>query len=176
MELAELHGVPVLLDAAHNIDALRWLAHILGRDLFRAGSNDSSSAKPGRAQIGKARFPIVFACQASRDPQELLAELAPIAASLTPVEVPVMHPCPAGRIADAAQALGIPLELPQGFHLGRNAQDYAIGYVSELDPPDNSTGWIECVEYALTLSTNRYPTVICGSIYALGEILRIFEA
>jgi dihydrofolate synthase / folylpolyglutamate synthase len=171
MELVEFQGLPVLLDAAHNVDALRWLAQALG-----AGYLHSPRVRRGTATArGSARHPIAFACQATRDPLELLAELAPVAASITPLEIPVLHPCPAGRIAAAARELGLPVALPPGYQLAQAPQDYAIGHVTELDPPDNSTHWIECLEYALGLSTDRYPTVVCGSIYALGEILRAFE-
>jgi dihydrofolate synthase/folylpolyglutamate synthase len=176
MELAELHGVPVLLDAAHNVDALRWLARVLGQGQLRTSGAAAAHAKYIGSRKGQARYPIAFACQATRDPRELLAGLAPVAASVTPVEVPVMHPCPAGRIAAAARELGLCVSLPPGYCLAQQPQDYPIGHITELDLPDNRTHWIECVEHALSLSTARYPLVVCGSIYALGEILRAFEA
>lgn len=166
MERTKLAGMPVLLDAAHNVDALRWLAGALVQ------RPEALKAQRGG---GRARYPIAFACQTSRDPREGLTPLVAVAASVTPVEVPVLHPCPAGRIAAAANDLGLALALPAGFCLEDVPRDYEIGHVTECDPPDNRTHWIECVEYALSLSTKRFPTVICGSIYALGEILRVFE-
>lgn len=48
------------------------------------------------------------------------------------------------------------------------------GATTELDPPDNRTGWIECVRHGLDLVADQ-PAIICGSIYYLGEILRVFE-
>lgn len=174
MERTVLAGQPVLLDAAHNVDALRWLALALGRNPFRGATRDRRTASTSAAGSA-ARYPVAFACQTSRDPRELLTELAPIAASLTPFEVPVLHPCPAGRIAEAAHALGIPLSLPPGHEPGSAVTDYAIGSTTELDAPDNRTGWIECVQHALGLGTAARPTVVCGSIYALGEVLRALE-
>ncbi len=172
MELVELGSAWALLDAAHNVDALRWLARAL-----QSGYLQSPRARRQSAlRRGSARYPIAFACQTSREPAELLAELQPVAASITPLEIPVLHPCPAGRIADAARQLGLSVELPPGYRLDGAVRDFAIGHVSELDAPDNSTHWIECLEHALSLSTDRYPTVICGSIYALGEVLRAFKA
>lgn len=152
-----LEGRPVLLDAAHNPDSMRWL----GRELARRG--------------GGAKFPIVFGCQATRDPAEMLVHLAPVAASLTPIAVPVLRPCPPALIAAAAEGLGLPLSLPPGQAPLAELGDYSIGHATELDPPDNSTGWIESVRHALALGTAEQPTVICGSIYNLGEILRAFE-
>lgn len=172
MELLELRGLPALLDAAHNIDALRWLAHALSSPRLQL----PHARRGGANARGRARYPIAFACQATRDPRQLLAALAPVAASITPLEIPVLHPCPAGSIAEAARSLGLSVELPAGFTPATQPQDYAIGHLTELDPPDNRTRWIECLEHALHLGTKRYPAVICGSIYALGEILRAFDA
>lgn len=158
MEHATLRGIPVLLDAAHNVDSLRWLAGLLGR------------MHPGR------RFPVVFGCQVSRDPRQLLAELKPVIERLVPLEVPVMHPCPLGRISDAARELGIEVSLPAQLDSGAQPRDYPIGATTELDPPDNRTHWLECVEHGLELSSPEAPTVFCGSIYILGEVLRAFES
>ena len=156
MEGALLRGQPVLLDAAHNADSLRWLA----RELAAAGGE----------------FPIVFGCQATRDPADMLRELQPVCRVLVPLEIPVLHPCPLQRIVDAAQLLNIPLSLPPGLDPNAVPRDYPIGHLTELDPPDNRTQWIECVAHGLTLATEQHPTVICGSIYNLGEILRVFES
>lgn len=157
MQYTTLRGHPVLLDAAHNPDSLRWLV----RELQSQGAG--------------ARYPIVFGCQASRDPAVQLAELKPVCEALVPIEVPVLRPCPLARIIEAATALNIAVSLPAGFAPNAVPQDYDIGHVTELDPPDNRTRWIECVEHALSLGTSARPTVICGSIYNLGEILRVFE-
>jgi len=153
MEWTQLRGAPVILDAAHNVDALAWLAR----------------------ELGGTTHPVVFGCQATREPEELLAALKPAIRVLVPIEVPVMHPCPVSRIAVAASALGIPVSLPSGVTLSDAPTDYPIGHITELDPPDNRTGWIECVEHALSLASAEAPTVICGSIYCVGEVLRAFE-
>ena len=174
LERAVLAGQPVLLDAAHNVDALRWLALALGRDPFRDAASGVAAPCTPPAE-GAARYPIAFACQASRDPRELLTSLAPIVGSLTPFAVPVLHPCPAARIAAAARELGLELSLPPGHVPGSSAGDYAIGDTTELDPPDDRTGWIGCVRHALSLGTPARPTVVCGSIYALGEVLRALQ-
>jgi dihydrofolate synthase / folylpolyglutamate synthase len=153
-----LAGHPVILDAAHNPDSMRWL----GLELARIGG-------PG------ARYPFVFGCQITRDPAEMLCNIAPVAASITPIAVPVLRPCPPARIAEAAGSLGIPLSLPPGRRPAAELPDYSIGHATELDPPDDSTGWMECVRHALALGAADLPTVICGSIYVLGEVLRAFE-
>jgi folylpolyglutamate synthase/dihydrofolate synthase len=155
MEFTELDGRPVLLDAAHNADSLRYLGSIL-RD-------------------NGIRCPFVFGCQASREPLEMLAELKDAISILVPICIPVLHPCPIERIITAAQQLGIPVSLPEGCMPVEIPADYPIGHVTECDPPDNLTGWIECVRHGLSLSTEDNPTVICGSIYNLGEILRALE-
>jgi len=157
IEHTALKCVPVLLDAANNVDSLRWLARLLMR------------LHPGR------RFPVVFGCQVSRDPRVLLAELAPVIERLVPLEVPVLHPCPLGEIIAAARDLDIEITLPALVQAGPEPRDYAIGATTEFDPPDNRTRWLECVEHGLSLSTHQAPTVICGSIYILGEVLRAFE-
>ena len=159
MEHATLAGAPVLLDAAHNPDGLRWLARVL------------------KASRSGARFPVAFGCQASRDPAEMLRELRDVIEVVVPLEIPVLHPCPAQRIAEAAASLGLRVSLPLGLPNAPDATaaDYAIGSTTELDPPDNRTHWIECVKHALTLARTYRPAVICGSIYYLGEILRVFE-
>jgi dihydrofolate synthase/folylpolyglutamate synthase len=156
-ERTVLAGRPVILDAAHNPDSMRWL----GCELARLGRG--------------AKYPLVFGCQATRDPTEMLVHLAPVAASLTPIAVPVLRPCPPARIAEAAARLDIPVSLPPGAELASELGDYSIGHATELDPPDDTTGWIEAVRHALTLGTEERPSVICGSIYNLGEILRAFE-
>jgi len=157
MEHAFLEGQPVLLDAAHNVDSLRWLAQVLRH------------TKPN------ARWPVIFGCQASRDPVLLLAELAPLVSILIPIEVPVLNPCPAKRIAQAAQQLGLAVAVPPQVKGVRRQARYRIGETTELDPPDNRTRWIESVRYGLSYAKVSVPTVICGSIYYLGEILRAFE-
>lgn len=156
-ERTVLEGHPAILDAAHNPDSMRWL----GLELARRGRG--------------GKYPLVFGCQATRDPAEMLAHIAPVAASLTPIAVPVLRPCPPGVIAAAAQRLGIPLSLPPEAALPGELGDYSIGHATELDAPDDSTGWVEAVRHALTLGTEAHPTVLCGSIYNLGEILRAFE-
>lgn len=153
MEWTQLRGAPVILDAAHNVDALAWLAR----------------------ELAGTVHPVVFGCQATRDPEELLAALKPAIRVLVPIEVPVMHPCPLARIAAAASALDIPVSLPPGVTISDAPSDYPIGHITELDEPDNRTGWIECVEHGLNLASAEVPTVICGSIYCVGEILRAFE-
>ena len=156
MERTSLEGVPVLLDAAHNADSLRWLAEVL------------MAYRPGE------RYPLIFGCQASHDPLEMLRVLKPVAGRLVPIEVPVLHPCPLARVIDAAHRLGLAVELPPGFEPNAVPADYAIGNTTELDPPDNRTNWIECVRHGLGLG-GRQPVVVCGSIYNMGEILRVFE-
>ena len=155
-ELTTLRGQPVLLDSAHNADALCLLAATVARDFDRP-------------------LPFVYSCQATREPREMLELLNPVVSTLTPVEIPVLRPCPVGRIAAAARSLGMPLSLPEGFDLNEVPQEYEVGHVTELDPPDNRTQWIECVEHALSLATVEAPLVICGSIYSMGEIVRVFE-
>jgi folylpolyglutamate synthase/dihydropteroate synthase len=157
MERTRLRGRSVLLDAAHNVDSLRWLAHALGR------------LHPGR------RLPVIFGCQSTRDPLELLRELQPVISTLTPVEIPVMHPCPVSEVIAAALELDIPLLLPSQAMPGALAAEYPLGANSELAPPDNSTRWQESVEHALDRAAGA-PLVVCGSIYYLGEILRSFGA
>jgi dihydrofolate synthase/folylpolyglutamate synthase len=155
MELTELDGHPALLDAAHNADSLRYLGGLL-RD-------------------NGIRCPFVFGCQSSREPAEMLEPLKDAIAQLVPICLPVLHPWPVERIVAASQQLGIPVSLPEGFVPAEIPADYEIGHVTECDAPDNVTGWIECVRHGLSLSTEDNPTVICGSIYNLGEILRAFE-
>ncbi|MCB1220747.1 MAG: hypothetical protein H7A35_04900 [Planctomycetales bacterium] len=156
LECRELHGHPVLLDSAHNADALQMLARHIAANY------------PGP-------LPFIFSCQATREPLEMLEILRPVMASLTPVEIPVLRPCPVGRIADAATQLSIPLSLPEGFELSQVPQEYEVGHITELDPPDNRTHWIESVEHALKSASAEAPLAICGSIYSMGEILRVFE-
>lgn len=153
MEMTELAGQPALLDAAHNPDSLRWLAQTLA----------------GR------RLPFVFGQQASKSPLDTLAALREVIEVLVPICIPVLHPCPVADIMDAASELDIHVSLPPGFTAPAIPADYQIGHVTECDPPDNSTGWVECVRHGLSLSRAGAPTVICGSIYNLGEILRAFE-
>ncbi|MCC7476938.1 hypothetical protein IT575_00645 [bacterium] len=153
IELTRLDGRPVLLDAAHNPDSLRWLAKSL------AGQ----------------RRPFIFGQQATKDPRDTLAALREVIEVLVPICIPVLHPCPSERIIEAAEELGIPVSLPPGYEARPIPADYPIGHVTECDPPDNVTGWIECVRHGLALSDELAPTVICGSIYNLGEILRAFE-
>jgi dihydrofolate synthase / folylpolyglutamate synthase len=159
MEHAKLAGKPVLLDAAHNPDGLRWLARVL------------KASRPG------VRYPVVFGCQSSRDPAQLLSELREVISVVVPLEIPVLHPCPRARIEAAARQLGLAVSLPPGLpeSVDCGAHTYEIGETTELDLPDNRTRWIECVQHALRLSRVDCPTVICGSIYYLGEILRVFE-
>jgi folylpolyglutamate synthase/dihydropteroate synthase len=161
MERGILKGAPVLLDAAHNIDSLRWLARML-----------QALAAPSARDAG---YPVVFGCQATREPAELLASLKPQIEVLVPIEIPLLRPCPVKRIIGVAQSLDIPVSLPAAFSVNDIPAEYQIGNITELDPPDNRTGWIECVEHGLSLASTGRPTVICGSIYYLGEILRIFE-
>ena len=156
MEHTRLRGKPVLLDASHNTDSLRWLAEVL------------QTVDPHR------RYPFIFGCQRSRDPVDLLAQLKPVIGVLVPVEIPVLHPCPLERVMEAARQLRIPVELPSGFDPNGLPKDYEIGETTELDPPDDRTHWIECVQHGLDLVIDQ-PAVICGSIYNLGEILRVFE-
>lgn len=118
---------------------------------------------------------MLFGCQASHDPLELLRELRGMVNVVIPLEIPVLRPCPLKRIVQAAQDLGLPVSLPEGLELSAVPQEYAIGDLTELDPPDNRTHWIECVQHALGFATSDRPLVICGSIYYLGEILRVFE-
>lgn len=155
-ELTTLHGHAVLLDSAHNEDALRMLAASVARDFGRP-------------------LPFVYACQNTREPLEMLKLIRPVVSTLTPIEVPVLRPCPVGKIAAAALELGMPLALPEGLDLSTLPQEYEVGHVTELDPPDNRTQWIESVQHALTLATVEAPLVICGSIYSMGEILRVMS-
>jgi folylpolyglutamate synthase/dihydropteroate synthase len=104
----------------------------------------------------------------------MLTPLAPHIGTLVPLEVPVLHPCPLARIVEAAESLGLTVSLPESVTVGAQVADYAIGHLTELDPPDNSTGWLDCVAHALALATEQRPLVVCGSIYNLGEIVRIF--
>ncbi|MEZ5336765.1 MAG: hypothetical protein R3F46_00740 [bacterium] len=156
LERRLLRGQHVLLDSAHNADALCMLATHIAADYG-------------------GPLPIIFSCQNTREPLEMLGILRPVISRLTPVEIPVLRPCPVGRIADAAEQLGIPLSLPEGFELSQVPQEYEVGHITELDPPDNRTRWIESVEHALLSATAEAPLVICGSIYSMGEILRVFE-
>jgi folylpolyglutamate synthase/dihydropteroate synthase len=152
--IASLAPAPVLLDAAHNSDSLQWLATVLARN------------------TGKR--PLLFGCQATRDPREMLAPLAPYISVLIPLEVPVLRPCPLTDIAAAGEALGLRVSLPPGLALSDVPREYPIGHVTELDPPDNTTRWLDCTAHALSRSTADAPLVVCGSIYNLGEILRVF--
>jgi folylpolyglutamate synthase/dihydropteroate synthase len=156
-----LLGQPVLLDAAHNIDSLRWLALKLAEQMAASGPSEG--------------FPVMFGCQVSRDPAEMLRALQPVTKILVPVEIPVLHPCPLARIVEAAEKLGIAWSLPAGLSASDIPADYEIGHVTELDPPDNRTRWIETTQHALGLATAQRPLVICGSIYNMGEIMRVFE-
>jgi folylpolyglutamate synthase/dihydropteroate synthase len=162
MERGTLRDSPVLLDAAHNIDSLRWLARML-REL--AGGSPHVTAG----------YPVVFGCQATRDPATLLAPLRSLIEVLVPLEIPLLKPCPLQRIIGAARSLGIPVSLPAGLAVNDIPLEYEIGDTTELDPPDNRTGWIECIEHGLSLASAERAAVICGSIYYLGEILRVFE-
>jgi folylpolyglutamate synthase/dihydropteroate synthase len=155
MEPRHLRGAPVLLDAAHNADSLRWLAEVL------------------KARYAGKRLPLLFGCQATRDPADMLAPLACCVSSVTPIAIPVLRPCPTGRIAQAAGQLGLDVSQPPGVELQEADADIPIGNVTELDPPDNSTHWLQALEHALGLAREGTPLVICGSIYYLGEILRI---
>jgi folylpolyglutamate synthase/dihydropteroate synthase len=146
---------PVLLDAAHNVDSLRWLAAVL--------------------QAGPPR-PLLFGCQASRDPAEMLAPLAAHVSRLVPVEVPVLRPCPLADVAAAGERLGLAVSLPKGVDPQAIPREYPIGHVTELDAPDNTTHWLDCTAHALALSNESAALVVCGSIYNLGEILRVFAA
>lgn len=168
MERGTLKGAPVLLDAAHNVDSLRWLA----RMLQALADGPLAGIKPANG----ARYPVVFGCQATRDPAELLTPLKPAIEMLVPIEIPLLKPCPLTRIIGAAANLNIPVSLPAGLLPNYSPVEYEIGELTELDPPDNRTGWIECVEHGLSLATVQRPAVICGSIYYLGEILRVFES
>jgi hypothetical protein len=104
----------------------------------------------------------------------MLAPLAPYISVLVPLEVPVLRPCPLADIAAAGRRLGLPLSLPPGLDLASMPREYPIGHVTELDPPDNTTCWLDCTAHALALSTPGAPLVVCGSIYNLGEVLRVF--
>lgn len=157
MERRQLAGHEVLLDAAHNVDSLRWLRRVL------------DAHNPGGG------FPLIFGCQATRDPAEMLGELKGVVSSVTPVSIPVLRPCPVPPIIAAAESLGMPVELPPGFEVRDTAAALDIGHVTELDEPDDSTGWIECVRHGVSLGNAAAPTVICGSIYYLGEILRVLD-
>jgi len=156
MERTELEGRPVLIDAAHNRDSLRWLAQVLENEGGR-----------------RAGFPLIFGCQSSRDPAQMLAPLTGLVSALVPIAVPVLHPCPVEAILSAAD--GMPVSLPAGITTALPGQDLPLDHVTELDPPDNSTGWVESVRHGLSLATPDRPAVICGSIYYIGEILRAFE-
>jgi dihydrofolate synthase / folylpolyglutamate synthase len=156
MEVTTLAGAPALLDAAHNPDSMRWL----GRELKREGG----------------RYVVVFGCQVSRDPADMLAPLAESVGWLVPIAVPVLHPCPVDTIIVAAEQLGLPVALPEGFEPGAVPADLPLDNRTELDPPDNSTGWIECVQHAAQLALREQSMlVVCGSIYYIGELLRAFE-
>lgn len=157
LEQCILRGYPVLIDAAHNVDSMRWLAQILA------------------ARGGSQRYPVIFGCQATRDPALLLHELKPIIQRLIPIEIPVLRPCSVAVIIEAATALDIHVTLPPGYNIEDAPREHQIGAVTELDPPDNSTKWIEAVTYGLSLATPERHTIICGSIYYLGEVLRAFE-
>jgi hypothetical protein len=87
----------------------------------------------------------------------------------------VLRPCPLADIVAAGQRLGLPVSLPSGLDLASVPREYPIGHVTELDPPDNTTRWLDCTAHALSLSTVDAPLVICGSIYNLGEVLRVFS-
>jgi dihydrofolate synthase/folylpolyglutamate synthase len=174
--LGAVASAPVLLDASHNADSIAWLAGVL-----RQGSEDAAETPRLRAQgSGEEQgtlepgFPLLFGCQATRDPREMLTPLAPHIGTLVPLEVPVLHPCPLARIVEAAESLGLTVSLPESVTVGAQVADYAIGHLTELDPPDNRTGWLDCVAHALALATEQRPLVVCGSIYNLGEIVRIF--
>ncbi len=156
LELTQLGNHPVILDAAHNVDSLRFLDGAIKRRF-------------------NCKVPVVFGCQASHDPLEMLAEIKDITAAVVPIEIPVLKPCPVASIAVAAQKLGIPISEPAQPPPMVEPANYSIGHVTELDPPDNSTGWTERVEHGLALGTTGSPCLICGSIYNLGEILRVFE-
>jgi dihydrofolate synthase/folylpolyglutamate synthase len=156
MEYTTLLGAPALIDAAHNLDSMRWLAREL-------------------AEHGK-RCIVLFGCQNTRDPREMLEPLVPYVETLVPLAVPVLHPNPVRRIMEGAESLGLTVTIPVGTPLELATSDIALDNVTELDPPDNSTRWIECVEYAARLARERnLPLVVCGSIYYIGEILRAFE-
>lgn len=157
MEYTTLLGVPTLIDAAHNPDSMRWLA----RELAERGG----------------KYVVVFGCQNTKDPYAMLEPLAPAISTLVPIAIPVLHPTRVHDILAAAYRLNIPEALPPGFKMGDlDSCDLAIDNVTELDPPDNSTAWIESIEYAAQLSRGSgLPLVICGSIYYIGEILRAFE-
>jgi dihydrofolate synthase/folylpolyglutamate synthase len=156
MEYTTLLGVQTLIDAAHNPDSMRWLA----RELQGHGGE----------------YIVVFGCQSSRDPAEMLRPLAPFVHTLVPIAVPVLHPLPLDSIMQAVQALNLSFSLPPGFKPGLAVCDIPLDSVTELDPPDNSTHWIESVVYAAQLARAAgRPMVVCGSIYYIGEILRTFE-
>jgi dihydrofolate synthase / folylpolyglutamate synthase len=161
MEYTTLLGVPTLIDAAHNPDSMRWLARELSTQV----------------EAGELRSVVlVFGCQATKDIREMLEPLAPCVSTLVPISVPVLHPAPVSAITAVADELGLPCSLPSGFIVADAPQDVALDNVTELDPPDNSTHWIEAVQHAAGLAqTTKQPLVICGSIYYIGEILRAFE-
>lgn len=158
LELTQLGGHPVILDAAHNVDSLRFLAGAVKRRF-------------------KRKIPVVFGCQASHGPLEMLAEIKGIAEVIIPIAIPVLRPCPVEAIAAAARQLGLPVSrpAPAATSLATGSASFSVGHITELDPPDNSTGWIERVQHALSLATPAAPCLVCGSIYYLGEILRVFE-
>jgi dihydrofolate synthase/folylpolyglutamate synthase len=157
MEYTTLLGVPTLIDAAHNPDSMRWLAH----GLIEHGS----------------KYVVVFGCQTTKDIYAMLEPLASVIAKLVPISIRVLRPARVHDILAAAYRLNIPDALPSTFQPGdHDGCDLGIGDVTELDPPDNSTHWIESVKYAAQLSSRSgNPLVICGSIYYIGEILRAFE-
>jgi dihydrofolate synthase/folylpolyglutamate synthase len=166
---------PVLLDAAHNADSIQWLSRILGQGpgVKGQGGNEECNLS-GLGPRPSAQSPLLFGCQATRDPREMLAPLAPHIGVLIPLEIPLLHPCPFSRIVEAGLSLGLSVSLPPGLVLAEQPADYAIGHLTELDPPDNRTGWLDCVVHALSFATPECPLVVCGSIYNLGEILRVF--
>jgi dihydrofolate synthase/folylpolyglutamate synthase len=161
MEYTTLLGVPALVDAAHNPDSMRWLAHEVQAHI----------------NAGDMRAPVlVFGCQATKDIHEMLEPLANLASTLVPISVPVLHPAPVSSIIEVAEELGLQFSLPDGVEVSAERTDVPLDNVTELDPPDNSTHWIECVQHAATVARERnVPLVICGSIYYIGEILRAFE-
>ncbi|MDQ3024660.1 MAG: hypothetical protein M3R04_09825 [bacterium] len=156
MEYTTLLGAPALIDAAHNPDSMRWLAHEL--------------------QQHGGKYTVVFGCQNTRNPEEMLETIAPYVGVLVPIAIPVLHPTPVSQIVDAAEKLGLRVSLPDVVGQCDIGTDIPIGEVTELDPPDNSTRWIDAVQYAASMAIEQnQPLVICGSIYYIGEILRAFE-
>ena len=102
-------------------------------------------------------------------------EIQDIVDVIIPVAIPVLRPCPVEVLEAAARQLGISVSIPSLSQVVGEPEIYRVGHVTELDPPDNSTRWIERVEHGLALGTPGSPCLICGSIYNLGEILRVFE-